>query len=118
MANENEQAGERYSVVAMRKASERLSMLVGNWIDHLPPVVRQEASDLLEELDATLSAPARNCDGFVDELDAQLAFLNEVWLISVSRKTMLEQDKYENWTDEMRESYGRWLLAPMTKQKP
>ena len=61
---------------------------------------------------AALSAPQRNCDRFVDELDAQLAFLNEVWLISIGRETMTEQDAYENWTDEMRARYGRWLLAP------
>lgn len=64
-----------------------------------------------------LSAPIRNCDRFADELDAQLAFLNEVWLISVERETMLERDKYEKWTDEMRKRYGRWLYAPMTEQK-
>lgn len=64
-----------------------------------------------------LSKPPRNCDRFTDELDAQLAFLNEVWLISIDRETMTEQDAYENWTDEMRARYGRWLLAPATEQK-
>ena len=64
-----------------------------------------------------LAAPPRNCDRFADELDAQLAFLNEVWLISIDRETMTEQDAYENWTDEMRARYGRWLLAPATEQK-
>lgn len=62
-------------------------------------------------------AVPRNCDRFTDELDAQLAFLNEVWLISVDRETMTEQDAYENWTDEMRARYGRWLFAPATEQK-
>lgn len=66
---------------------------------------------------AALAVPSRNCDRFVNELDAQLAFLNEVWLISVDKETMLEQDKYENWTDEMRKRYSRWLLAPATEQK-
>lgn len=65
---------------------------------------------------AALSKPVRNCDRFADELDAQLAFLNEVWLISVDRETMLERDKYENWTDEMRTRYGRWLLAPAAQE--
>lgn len=65
---------------------------------------------------AALAAPPRNCDRFVDELDAQLAFLNEVWLITVDRETMLEQDKYENWTDEMRKRFGKWLLAFATKE--
>lgn len=67
-------------------------------------------------INAALSAPPRNCDRFADELDAQLAFLNEVWLISVDRETMLERDKYENWTDAMRTRYGRWLLAPVTEK--
>ena len=66
---------------------------------------------------SALSVPSRNCDRFVDELDAQLAFLNEVWLISVDRDTMLERDKYENWSDEMRTRYGRWLLAHVTERK-
>ena len=65
---------------------------------------------------SALASPARNCDRFADELDAQLAFLNDVWLISVDRKTMLELDKYENWTDEMRKRYGRWLLAPAAEE--
>jgi hypothetical protein len=60
---------------------------------------------------AALSAPARNCDRHGDELDAQLAFLNEVWLISVDRDSMLEKDRFENWTDEMRSAYARWLMA-------
>lgn len=59
----------------------------------------------------------RNCDRFADETDAQLAFLNEVWLISVDRESMLERDRYENWTDEMRARYGQWLLAPAQAQE-
>ena len=73
--------------------------------------------EALRKIEAALSAPARNCDRFADELEAQLAFLNEVWLISVDRETMLERDKYENWTDEMRTRYGRWLLAPAAERK-
>jgi len=64
-------------------------------------------------IEAALSAPRRNCDRFVDELDAQLAFLNEKWLISVDRESMLERDKLENWTDEMRLRFARWLLDPV-----
>lgn len=60
---------------------------------------------------AALFAPARNCDRFTDEVDAQLAFLNEVWLISVTRETMRERDKFDNWTCEMRSEFARWLLA-------
>ena len=73
-------------------------------------VAVQKARDALAE-------PPRNCDRFADELDAQLAFLNEVWLISVDRETMLERDKFENWTDEMRSRYAKWLLAPAAEQK-
>lgn len=73
--------------------------------------------DIISKCEAVLAAPPRNCDRFADELDAQLAFLNEVWLISIDRETMTEQDAYENWTDEMRARYGRWLLAPATEQK-
>lgn len=65
-----------------------------------------------EKCDAALAAPARNCDRFADEMDAQLAFLNDVWLISVEKETMLERDKFENWTEQMKTCYGRWLLAP------
>lgn len=74
-------------------------------------------NDIIAIVQSALSAPARNCDRFADELNAQLAFLNEVWLISVDRETMLEQDKYENWTDEMRKRYGRWLLDPAAERK-
>jgi len=68
---------------------------------------------LVPMLRAALAAPARNCDRFADELDAQLAFLNDVWLISVDKNTMLEKDKFENWTEQMKTRYGRWLLAPV-----
>ena len=61
------------------------------------------------EADATLSAP-RNCDRFEHEIDAQIAFLNEVWLISVDKDAMLERDRFENWTDEMKAAYAKWLL--------
>ena len=73
--------------------------------------------EVIDIVDAALSEPPRNCDRFANELDTQLAFLNEVWLISVDRETMLERDKYENWTDEMRARYGRWLLAPKVERK-
>ncbi len=62
-------------------------------------------------VEAALAAPARNCDRFGDELDAQLAFLNEEWLISVDRGSMLESDRFENWTDHMRSAYAKWLMA-------
>lgn len=77
----------------------------------------EEMANAFEKVKAALYEPMRNCDRFADELDAQLAFLNEVWLISVDRETMLERDKYENWSDEMRTVYGRWLLAQADERK-
>ena len=91
---------------ALVEAREVIKAMGGYW-----------ARVTLLPIDAALAAPARNCDRFTDELDAQLAFLNEVWLISIDRETMTEQDAYENWTDEMRARYGRWLLASATEQK-
>lgn len=64
-----------------------------------------------------LARPMRNCDRFGDELDAQLAFLNEERLISVDRETMLERDKFENWTCEMWGRYARWLMAPVANEQ-
>ena len=72
----------------------------------------QDAKAVWRKVDAALAAPARNCDRFRTELDAQLAFLNDVWLISVEKETMQERDKFENWTEQMKTCYGRWLLAP------
>lgn len=72
---------------------------------------------IYEKACAALTAPARNCDRFGDELDAQLAFLNEVWLIDVDRKTILVRDKFENWTCYMRSCYATWLMAPAVKKQ-
>lgn len=67
--------------------------------------------EFADKVQSALSAPSRNCDRFANELDAQIAFLNEVWLISVDKDTMLEWDKFENWTELMKSSYAKWLLA-------
>lgn len=67
-------------------------------------------------MEAALAAPPRNCDRFADETDAQIEFLNEVWLISVTKETALERDRFENWTDEMKSAYAKWLLAPAKEQ--
>jgi len=75
----------------------------------------EEFANLVKWADAALASPARNCDRFQTELDAQLAFLNDVWLISVEKETMLERDKFENWTEQMKTCYGRWLLTPAEK---
>lgn len=67
-------------------------------------------SDLADDLSDALNSPVKNCDRFNDALDAQLEFLNEVWLISVDRESMLERDKFENWTPEMKSRYAEWLM--------
>ena len=89
---------------------------VSEWMAHRIATGGFEASPtfptVLEDVVLpALAKPPRNCDRFANELDAQLAFLNEVWLISIDRETMTEQDTYERWTDEMRTRYGKWLLA-------
>ena len=105
------------NAAAMREALDAALRFIGNLeIEPYSPL-DEAASELRQRIMDALSAPARNCDRFADELEAQLAFLNEVWLISVDRETMLERDKYGNWTDEMRTRYGRWLLAPAAERK-
>jgi hypothetical protein len=89
----------------MREALERINSLCGIG------VVDVSSFEIGSICDAALSAPPRNCDRFADELDAQLAFLNEVWLIFVTKDTMLEKDKFENWTEEMKSIYAKWLFA-------
>lgn len=98
------------NAAAMREALENIEKFADDgWYDSY---TKAGALDRIVDLArSAISAPPRNCDRFVDELDAQLAFLNEVWLISVDRETMLDRDKYENWSDEMRTAYGRWLFA-------
>ena len=95
------------NAAAMREALVGIRALIADEPDGTPMIDAMRAT-----IDAAFAAPPRNCDRFADELDAQLAFLNEVWLISVDRESMLERDRYENWTDEMRARYGQWLLAP------
>ena len=68
-------------------------------------------------VESALGNPYRNCDRFVDELDAQIAFLNEVWLISVSKENMIEKDRFENWTEQMKERYGRWLMEHVKEKE-
>jgi hypothetical protein len=71
----------------------------------------------VENYTSVAAAPPRNCDCFASELDAQVEFLNEVWLISVTKETMIERDRFENWTDEMRSAYASWLFAPAAERK-
>ena len=104
---------ERGNTAKLREALIEIERKV-NSLDENCAVDPVEIRDIAR---AALAEPPRNCDRFADELDAQLAFLNEVWLISINRETMTEQDAYEKWTDEMRTGYGRWLLAPATAQE-
>lgn len=111
----NEQ--ESGNAAEMREALEAALRFIGNLeIEPYSPL-DEAASELRQRIMDAIYATARNCDRFADETDAQIAFLNEAWLISVDRKTMLVRDKYENWSDEMRAKYGRWLLAPAAERK-
>lgn len=65
------------------------------------------ASDLADEVYDAIHSPVRNCDRFSDETEAQVAFLNEVWLISV---TDLKHDPFDEWTPEMKARYAKWLF--------
>ena len=65
------------------------------------------ASDRADDVYDATRSPVRNCDRFSDETEAQVAFLNEVWLISV---TNLKDDPFDEWTPEMKARYAKWLL--------
>lgn len=93
------------NIAEMRKA---LESVLDDYAEECP------IADMVRD---ALSDPYRNCDRFTDELDAQIAFLNEVWLISVSKETMIEKDKFENWTEQMKERYGRWLMEQVKEKE-
>lgn len=95
----------------LSKCEKYLSAVVRDNLIYENEVDGLNTSDLADDVwDAIHIPKIRNCDRFTDELDAQIAFLNEVWLISVTKETMLERDRFENWTEEMKERYGRWLM--------
>lgn len=105
-------AAMREALVAVKKSIDGIG---ASSLDGDPEILMmsltQVCARLSSRIERALSAPPRNCDRFADELDAQLAFLNKVWLISVERETMLERDKFKNWSGEMKTRYGRWLFA-------
>ena len=68
----------------------------------------------VEKARRALSAPPRNCDRFSDETEAMVAFLNEVWLISVNN---LKQDPFDEWTPEMKARYAKWLMEFRKEEK-
>ena len=67
------------------------------------------ASDLADDVYDALHSKVLNCDRFNDETEAMVAFLNEVWLISV---TNLKHDPFDEWTPEMKARYAKWLMEP------
>ena len=104
----------------MREALEVIRGMVNEELEDLKDISDEVRADFISIrgwCDHALAGPSRNCDRFADELDAQIAFLNEVWLISVTKGSMLERDKFENWTDLMKARYAGWLFAPAAEQK-
>jgi hypothetical protein len=114
----------RRAVFDLRKPSEQIGNFgrmrnalstVSAWLNIFEKEVKPRdntysASEIKGKVDEALNSRVRNCDRFNDALDAQLEFLNEVWLISVDRGSMLERDKFENWTPEMKARYAEWLM--------
>ena len=107
---------------ALREALEKIyaiakTLMAATQMRSVTDSVRIDVGEIRYLARAALAKPPRNCDRFADELDAQIAFLNEVWLISVTKESMLERDKFENWTDEMKSRYAAWLFAPATEKE-
>jgi hypothetical protein len=100
---------ERGNAAKMRRALEYIKARLCHI--YLRVYEDPERSEVVKIACAALSEPPRNCDRFDDELDAQLAFLNEVGRIFVTKDTMLERDKFENWTEKMKSGYAKWLYA-------
>lgn len=69
----------------------------------------QTLYNVVKKAKEALDTPVRNCDRFTSEDKAQVAFLNEVWLISVKD---LSQDPFDGWTEQMKERYAKWLMEP------
>ena len=73
-----------------------------------------DLKDAIEKCRAALAKPLRNYDRFATEKDAQIAFLNEVWLIGVCN---LDRDPFDGWTNEMKSAYSKWIFANATENE-
>ena len=94
------------------KWAERLGVTRGgiSWMEHARGMTPEQA---VRHFYLKRRKP-RNCDRFATETDAQIAFLNEVWLISVSN---LDRDPFDGWTNEMKSAYSKWLFAPAAEKE-
>lgn len=106
-------------IADMRRQLERCGIYLGVVIrDSLiaePEVEGLNTSDLADDVwEALHKKPPRNCDRFGSEEEAQIAFLNEVWLISVED---LKYDPFEGWTEQMKGEYAKWLMKPVVEEK-
>ena len=92
---------EANNTAAMREAME--------FVAHMDdfPYTTYDVLVAIQKARAALSATPRNCDRFFEETESMIAFLNEVWLISV--KDLKECPFYE-WTPLMKERYAKWLM--------
>jgi hypothetical protein len=52
----------------LREVLVEVESILSTWIDHLPPVVQEEAQEALNKAEAVINEPLRNCDiGTADE---------------------------------------------------
>jgi hypothetical protein len=84
----------------MREALEELESMLSTWVDHLPPVVQDEAREAIEKANSVLDEPLRNCD--VGTTEEQM----ERHYIFCSRNTKCHPDTsicmmcYANWSQK------------------
>lgn len=46
----------------LREVLVEVESILSTWIDHLPPVVQEEAQEALNKAEAVINEPLRNCD--------------------------------------------------------
>ena len=93
----------------MRRAAGAACKLIRDWWkDHRADAdTAQVLNDVECALCKALDHRPRNCDRFGGETEAMVAFLNEVWRISVKS---LKDDPFDEWTPEMKARYAKWLM--------